>query len=185
MKPWQTLSKRIVLNLGRFLAVEEHTVRLPDGRVIPNWPWVITPDYVIVVAVAEGGHFVCFRQYKYAIGETSLAPVGGYLESDENPLAGAKRELLEETGHKAAEWVAMGHYPVDGNRGAGIAHLFLALEARLVTEIRADDLEEQEILLLSHRQVREALLNGEFKLLPWAAAVSLALQHLDERGQVG
>jgi hypothetical protein len=46
VKTWKTLSRRVVLDYSEFLAVEEHTVELPDGQVIADWPWVITPDYV-------------------------------------------------------------------------------------------------------------------------------------------
>lgn len=177
MQPWKTLSKHTVLDCGRFLVVEEHTIGLPDGSEIPGWPWLITPDYINVLAVTQEGKFICFRQTKYAINGTSLAVVGGYLEHGETPLAAAQRELREETGCVADEWVVLGSYPVDGNRGCGTAHLFLARGAHPVVEINADDLEEQELLLLSRAEVEAALLAGEFKLLPWMATVALALHH--------
>lgn len=179
MQPWKTVSRRTILNHSKFLTVESHTVELPDGRVIPDWPWVITPDYVIVVAVTRDGEFLCFRQTKYGVEGTTLAPVGGYLEPAEEPLGAAQRELLEETGYEAPEWIDLGHYRVDGNRGAGIAYLFLARGARRVTSADADDLEEQDLLRLSRSELEAALAAGEFKLLPWAAAVALALLHLD------
>jgi ADP-ribose pyrophosphatase len=109
----------------------------------------------------------------------SLAVVGGYLDPGETPLAAAQRELLEETGYEAADWIDLGHYPVDGNRGAGTAYLFLARGAYPVTDPDADDLEEQEVLHLSRAEVETALAAGQFKVLPWAAAVALALRHLD------
>jgi ADP-ribose pyrophosphatase len=177
MKPWKTLERRTVLNHSKYLRVEEHTVELPDGRVISHWPWIITPDFVNVVVVTEEGAWLCFRQPKYAVEGLSLAPVGGYLEPGEDPLATAQRELLEETGYEAAEWVNLGHYPIDGNRGAGMAHLYLALGARRVAVPDADDLEEQEMLLLSRVEVEAALEAGEFKLMPWAAVVALALRY--------
>lgn len=178
MQPWKTLARRTVLHCGRFLTVESHTVALPDGRIIEEWPWIITPDYVNVVAVTVEGRFLCFEQTKYALVGTSLAVVGGYLEPGEAPLTAAQRELLEETGYAAPTWCSLGRYPVDGNRGAGNAHLFLAQEATPVAEIHADDLEEQRLLLLSRAEVEAALGAGEFKLLSWAAALSLALQCL-------
>jgi ADP-ribose pyrophosphatase len=175
MQNWKTRSKEIVLNQPPFLVVERHAVELPDGQVIPDWQWVVTPDYVNVVAITDEGLFPCFRQTKYAVEGTTLAPVGGYLDPGEEPLLAAQRELHEETGYEASDWTSLGSYAVDGNRGAGVAHLFLARGARRVADIHADDLEEQELLLLTRGQVAEALQAGEFKVLGWAAAVALAL----------
>ncbi len=38
------------------------------------------------------------------------------------------------------------------------------------------DLEEQQLLLLSHEELAGALDHGEFKVLPWAAIVALGLR---------
>ncbi|MFN2166675.1 MAG: NUDIX hydrolase, partial [Anaerolineae bacterium] len=108
MQLWKTLSRRPILSHSRFLSVEEHAIELPDGRVIPDWPWMITPDYVNIAVVTEDRRFVCFRQTKYAVNGTSLAPVGGYLEPGEDPLAAAQRELREESGYAATDWVDLG-----------------------------------------------------------------------------
>lgn len=179
MQNWKTLDRTTVLNHSKWLAVEDHTVELPDGRVIPNWPWVITPDYINVVAVTDEEEFLCFRQIKYGVVGTSLAPVGGYIEPNEDPLVAAKRELLEETGYEAEEWIGLGIYRVDANRGAGMGHLYLARGAYRLSEPYADDLEEQELLRLSRAEVEAALRNGEFKVLAWAANIALALLQLD------
>jgi ADP-ribose pyrophosphatase len=175
MQNWKTLKKTALLSFGKWLTVECHTVELPDGQIIQDWPWIITPDYANVIAFTPEGRLVCFRQVKYAVDGDSLAPVGGYIEPGEDPLAAAQRELLEETGYTADQWSSLGSYAVDANRGAGIAYFFLAREARLVTQCNADDLEEQELLLLDRSEVETALLQGQFKVLPWAAAVALAL----------
>jgi ADP-ribose pyrophosphatase len=179
MESWKTLSRRVILDHSKFLVVEEHTVELPDGQIIYDWPWVITPDFVNVVAVTRDGLHLCFRQTKYGIEGTSLAPVGGYLEPGEAPLAAAQRELLEETGYEAAEWTDLGRYRVDANRGAGMAYFFLARQAHRVGEPDADDLEEQEMLLLTRDQMQAALDGGDFKLLPWATIVALALRRME------
>jgi ADP-ribose pyrophosphatase len=101
--------------------------------------------------------------------------VGGYIEPGEEPLAAAKRELLEETGYEARQWESLGDFSVDGNRGNGIAHFFLAREAHPVTEPDADDLEEQEMLKLSRAEVEAAVARGAFKVLPWQTVMALAL----------
>ncbi len=178
MDSWKTLSRETVLDRGKFLRVEDHSVQLPDGQVIEQWPWVISPDFINVVAVTEAGEFLLFHQVKYAVEGEVLATIGGYLEPGEEPLAAAKRELLEETGYAASEWIALGQYRVDANRGAGTAHYFLALRARRVAERDADDLEEQHLLHLTRAELETALDTGQFKALPWVAIVALALRRL-------
>ncbi|MCB9444458.1 MAG: NUDIX hydrolase [Ardenticatenaceae bacterium] len=181
MESWKTLNRRTILNHSKFLQVELHIVQLPDGQIIEDWPWVITPDFANVVTETVDGRFLCFRQVKYSIDGPTLAPVGGYLEPGEDPLISAQRELLEETGYEAAEWIELGRFPVDGNRGAGTAYLYLARGAHQVAERNADDLEEQTLVFLTRAEMETALLNGKFKLLPWVTAVALTLAHLKYR----
>lgn len=175
LDPWITLTREILLSSPPFLTVERHRVALPDGRLIDDWQWVITPDYINVIAVTAAGEFVLFRQTKYAVEGLSLAPVGGYLEPGEDPLAAAMRELREEAGYASERWESLGRFAVDGNRGAGHANLFLALDCVEVGRSPSDDLEAQEMLLLSRAEVARALFAGEFKVLAWAANVALAL----------
>ncbi|HET6600336.1 MAG TPA: NUDIX hydrolase [Gaiella sp.] len=179
MDPWRTRSRRTLVDLSPWLSVEERTVELPDGRVIDDWPWVESREFANVVAVTEDGRFLVLRQTKYAVEGPTLGSVGGYLEPDEDPVETAKRELREETGYDAPEWRSLGRYAVDGNRGCGVGHLFLAEGASKVAEPNADDLEEQELLLLTRAEVEEALLAGAFGVLSWAAVVALALVALD------
>ncbi len=160
---------------GRFLKVEEHVVRFPDGRIIVDWPWLDMPSFINVAALTVEGRFLCFRQPKYAVAGLTLALPGGYLEPGEEPLAAAQRELLEETGYVAEHWQALGSYAADANRGAGVAHFFLATGARWQQPVHADDLEAQELLLLTREEVQVALAASEFKVLPWAACAALAL----------
>ena len=58
MDSWKTLSRETVLDRGKFLRVEDHTVELPDGRVIEQWPWIITPDFINVVALTDDGELL-------------------------------------------------------------------------------------------------------------------------------
>jgi ADP-ribose pyrophosphatase len=175
MTDWKTLTSQTVLSSGKWLEVEDRTVETPAGQVIEHWPWVITPDYVNVLAVTEQGDYLIFRQGKYALSGESLAPIGGYIEPGEAPLAAARRELLEETGYEAREWHALGRFIVDPNRGVAMGDLYLAHGARQVADRNADDLEEQHLLHLSRAELAAALREGRFKVLAWAANIALAL----------
>jgi ADP-ribose pyrophosphatase len=165
------------------LTVESHTVKLPDGRVIPDWAWLIIPSAAIVLAVTEDNKFLCFRQTKYAIEGTSLAPVAGMLEPGEMPIDAAQRELREEVGYQASEWVHLGSPVLEPNRGIATTHMFLALNAKWVAEPISDDLEDQELLLLSRDEIEMALQAGEFKALAWSAVVAIALIYLRSNGK--
>ncbi len=174
-----THRRQTVFNGGKFLTVQYHQVEWPNGKVIDDWAWVVTPDYVNIVTETEDGRLLCFRQIKYALEKPSLAVVGGYMEPGEDPLMAAQRELREESGYEAPEWVDLGTYPVDANRGMGSGHFFLARGARFVAKTESDDLEEQEPLLLTRQEVRDALVRGEFRVMAWAAAAALALLRLE------
>ena len=156
--------------------VEQRAVELPDGRIIPDWTWVTTPDYINVVVQTESGQYLCFWQRKYGVPAPMLSLVGGYIKPGEEPLAAAQRELREETGYISDDWVDLGHFLVDPNRGIATGNLYLARQARRVCEIDSDDLEEQEMVLLSRAELEQALAEGQFKILAWAAAVAFALR---------
>ena len=179
LRVWETISRKTILSHSKFLTVESHAVKLPDGQVIPDWAWLIIPSAAIVLAVTEDNKFLCFRQTKYAVEGTSLAPVGGMLEPNEAPIEAAKRELLEEMGYESSDWVNLGSHILDPNRGIATMHLFLALKAKHVAEPNSDDLEDQELLLLSQNEIENALKEGEFKILAWSAVVAMSLNYLN------
>jgi ADP-ribose pyrophosphatase len=175
MQPWTTVKREIAFHHSKWLTVENHTIQLPDGKTLHEWPWIITPDFVNVMAITEQGRFLLFRQTKYAVEGVVLAPVGGYLEPNEDPLQAARRELLEETGYDAEDWMSLGTYAVDGNHGVATAHFFLARNARKVKEPASDDLEEQELVELSREDVLLEVSKRNFKVMSWMASVALAL----------
>jgi len=139
MQVWKTRSKTALLSFGKWMTVESHVVELPDGRVIEDWPWVITPDFASIVAFTPQDQLVCFRQVKYAVEGESFAPPGGYIEPGEDPLEAAKRELLEETGYHL-------------NSGTGgpyttlCRHHFVATDCRRVSAQHLDETEFIEVV---------------------------------------
>jgi ADP-ribose pyrophosphatase len=184
MQPWKTITRRLILDHSKYLKVEAHDIRLPNGDIIRDWPWIITPDFVIIIVVNTCEEFIFFRQQKYSMDGVGLAPVGGYIDDGEVPIEAAQRELAEEIGYVSDSWVHLGSYPVDGNRGAGRAHLYLALNAvpsGSGSNLLSDDLEDQEQVVLTRDDVKTAILRHEFKVLPWMAAVTLALDHMEAR----
>jgi ADP-ribose pyrophosphatase len=178
MEPWRVINREIILNHSKYLTVENHTIELPDKKIIPDWPWVISPDYSIVLPRMEDGRILCFQQNKYAVEGITLAPIGGYLEPGEDPLQAAQRELLEEVGCRAEKWKHLGSFVTDGNHFCGTAHLFFADHTKQFQDPHRDDLEEMFIQHLSLDEVKQALMVGQFKVIAWTAAIALSLLYL-------
>jgi ADP-ribose pyrophosphatase len=63
---------------------------------------------VTVLAIEENNDVYLVREFKYAIGEETLEAVSGGIESGESPEVAGLRELSEETGLIASEWIDMG-----------------------------------------------------------------------------
>ncbi|MBN1230890.1 MAG: NUDIX hydrolase [Anaerolineales bacterium] len=178
MDQWKTISKKVILDHGKFLKVENHVIQLPNGKLVGDWGWVITPDFVNILTCTSEKELLIFRQGKYGYHGLGYAPAGGYIEPGEDPLSAAQRELLEEMGYRSSNWVHLYSGIMDPNRGVATGHLFLALEAEYAGNIPSDDLEEQELIRVTQDQAAEFLANGEFKVLAWALNIALGLEYL-------
>ena len=178
----QTLEAKTIVETP-FARAQMHTVRLESGSIVPDWLWFDERDAVNVIARLKDGDFIVFKQRKYGIRGTTLAPIGGMVDGGEQPLETAKRELFEETGLSSEEWTPLGTFRVAANRGAGMAHLFLCENAIRtgVTRDNPNDLESQKELHVSLHELQSGLLQGRYKEIKWSATLALALLHLQKR----
>jgi ADP-ribose pyrophosphatase len=92
---------------GRFLDVRRDLIRLPDGNTASR-EYIVHPGAVMIVPVLDDGRLVIERQWRYPLGRAMLEFPAGKLETGEDPLHCAVRELAEETGYRAAEWARAG-----------------------------------------------------------------------------
>lgn len=181
MGEWETVRRRQVADLSPWLQLWSEDVRLPDGRLVEDFARIEMRDYAVVVAITLDGEAVTLRAYKHGPRRVCTVLPAGYLEDGEEPLIGAQRELLEETGYVADHWTPLGGFTVDGNRDCGRAHLFLAREATLVRTPESDDLEEMRTELVPFGELVAATRRGEVELVGSAAAIGLAATVLDDR----
>jgi len=174
VKPWRTFNRRILLERPPWFTVGTHDVELPDGEILREYNWIAMRSFTIVVPLLDGDRTILARSYKLGVNEISLSLPAGYLEDGEEPLAGAKRELREETGHEAPEWLSLGRYVVDGNYGSGAMYAFIAKGAHKVCEPNSGDHEEQELLVMPFTEALAKLRAGEVAQQSTAAALGLA-----------
>lgn len=180
IKPWRTLARRVHLDRSPWFTVGGEDVELPDGRVLHDFNWIAMREFAIVVPLTDDHQTILARSYKHGPRAISLSLPAGYLEDGEPPLTAAKRELLEETGYEAPEWLSLGRYVVDGNYGSGAMHAFVARGSRRVREPDSGDHEEQELLVMPFADAIARLRAGEVAQLSTAAALGLAAIALGE-----
>ena len=95
---------------GRILHVFNDIVTLPNGNESTR-EIIRHVGAVCVIPVTDDGNVIIERQFRYPIDSVITEIPAGKLDSpSEDRLSAAKRELLEETGISADEWIDMGIY---------------------------------------------------------------------------
>jgi ADP-ribose pyrophosphatase len=92
---------------GGLLKVYRDIVSLPDGTE-GSREYIRHPGAVAIVPILDDGRVLLERQFRYPHKRDFIEIPAGKCEPNEAHLVTAKRELLEETGYEAEEWVRLG-----------------------------------------------------------------------------
>lgn len=92
---------------GRVFDVRVDRVRYGDGAEV-RYDVVEHRGSIAVIATPEPGRVVLVRQYRHPVGRPLWEIPAGTCEPGETPLDGARRELREETGLRAARLRSLG-----------------------------------------------------------------------------
>lgn len=121
----ETLHERKEVHQGKFLHVRQDTVRLPDGKLASR-EYVVHPGAAVVVPLLDDGHVLLERQYRYPVGQVLVEFPAGKLDANEDPFVCGRRELLEETGYRAAEWAYAGKLHLAIGYSSEVIHIYFA-----------------------------------------------------------
>lgn len=134
---WETVDSEYLFRRP-WLTVRRDKVRLPDGRINPEFYVLEYPDWVNVIAITEDGLFVMEKQFRYGLGKTCY-------------------ELAEETGYEGGKWQKL--MTVSGNPSTtnNITHCFLATGVKKVSSQHLDATEDLEVCLMTKEEVRDLL----------------------------
>jgi len=136
-----TLHKSTTHFRGRIVRLTTDDVTLPNGHRA-ELEIVHHPGGAAVVALDEHQQVCLLRQYRHAVGGWILELPAGKLEPNEQPLATAQRELIEEAGLRGREWQSLGACTPSPGILTEVVHLFLATGL----ETTRNSLERAEVL---------------------------------------
>ena len=137
---------------SRWVHVKRDTVHLPSGN-IGQREFLIHPGAVIVIPLFDDGNILFERQFRYPLNQIFIELPAGKIDPGEDLLLTGQRELLEETGYTASDWIYLGlQHPCIGY-STEIIHMYLAKGLKEGLPSRDED----EALQLFAMDISEAL----------------------------
>jgi ADP-ribose pyrophosphatase len=119
---------------------------------------ISTRDYVSVLAVTPDGNFVLVRQYRPAVERMTLELPSGHVDEGDTPEIAARKELREETGFVADEFILLGDLAPDTGRLGNRMWCFFA--PRVAPDPETEFKPEPEVEpLIFNRPLRELILS--------------------------
>ncbi len=173
--PWRVLQTREVYK-NQWMRLREDAVLRPDGK--PGIYGVVELEPAVgIVPIDDDGRVCLVGQYRYPTESYSWEVVSGFAEAGESIEDAAGRELREEAGLTAREWVFLGRGEISNSVTDQVSYLFLA---RGLTSVGPTP-EETEALVVRTLSLDEAVRmaqNGGIVQAFSAAAIFRAWHHL-------
>lgn len=88
----------------KFLKVKRDKVLLPNSNESER-EYIMHPGAVLVIPMLDDGRLVLERQFRYPLRRVFIELPAGKIDPNEDPLVTGQRELFEETGYLAKEWI--------------------------------------------------------------------------------
>jgi ADP-ribose pyrophosphatase len=165
-----------ILARGDLLTVKKDRVKLPNGNVSQR-EYVMHPGAVVIVPILPNRNILLERQFRYPLHQVFIELPAGKIDPNEDVLHTAQRELLEETGYSAEDWVKLGiQHPCIGYSNE-VIHIFLAQNLSAGQHKRDED-ELLEVFESSLDDCLRMMMQGEITDSKTICALFMTKQHL-------
>ncbi|MBC7650644.1 MAG: NUDIX hydrolase [Deinococcales bacterium] len=143
VNPWQIVDTTIAYN-NLWIQVIHHNVINPSGGKGIYGKVNFKNIAIGIIAVDNEKNTYLIGQYRFPINVYSWEIPEGGCPKDTNSLDAAKRELLEETGLKATNWLQLGSSYLSNSVSDEFAEYFLATG---LTQHEAEPEETEQLVL--------------------------------------
>ncbi|GGR08271.1 NUDIX domain-containing protein [Deinococcus ruber] len=178
-QPWKTLSSTQISPPPR--EMRRDAILTQAGAELEYVYRPRGPRAVFILPVTAAGEAVLIRQYRYPLRATISEVVAGGVEHGEDLLAAAARELKEEVGGTASEWVALPGFYAQPSSSGVVFYPLLALGVTL-GEAQHEASELIEPLVLPLPEAYRRLDAGDIFDGPSSLTMFHARRVLQERG---
>jgi ADP-ribose pyrophosphatase len=184
----ETLIERQTLHDGSYISLRRDVVRDAGGERRTR-EVVVHPGAVCVIPLLADGRILLVRQYRHAVGEVLLELPAGTLDraadgSLEPPDETARRELAEETGHRANTWRRLATFFTAPGFATEEMHLYLATDLAPIDGYSGPAPDERlELEALPWRDALAAAERGELRDAKTLVGI-LWLARLAQAGEV-
>jgi ADP-ribose pyrophosphatase len=170
-----------IMAQGGLLTVKRDVVRLPNGNT-SHREYVMHPGAVVVVPLLSNGNVVLERQFRYPLHQVFIELPAGKIDANEDVLNTGQRELLEETGYSANEWVKLGaQHPCIGYSNE-VIHIYLAT-GLVAGKHQRDEDETLEVFEMKFEDCLLMIQRGEITDGKTIVAMFLAEKYLQQYGK--
>ena len=136
-----------------FVKIRRDSLRFSDHEPYSYYVMQMKAPAVIILGTTKEGLFVLNEEYRHPTNQVLLGCPGGFLEENEDPLQGAQREFLEESGYTAARFSVVGKaFPYPGI-SEQLAYFVTAEEAVKIQEPVLDRSEVIRTVLLNKQEL--------------------------------
>ncbi|MCJ8210785.1 NUDIX hydrolase [Mucilaginibacter sp. RS28] len=157
--PWKITGQKEIYD-NKWINVTEYQVINPSGNPGIYGKIHYKNRAIGVIALDEELNIYLVGQYRFVLDQyTWEIPEGGGPLGTE-PLDGAKRELLEETGLIAKKWTKIQDFHLSNSVNDEFGHIFLAQDLEQ-HEAEPEDTEELIVKKVPFEQAYQMVLNNE------------------------